>query len=69
MDYSETGNASDELLLKSNRMATAVYDLWNKSKNKALIIAEISRIYAVFLSMEQVNVLIRKGEALKKLPE
>jgi hypothetical protein len=60
---------SDKVLLKSNRMAAAAYDLWLKTNNKALIIAEMSKVYAVFLSLEQVDALIKKGKEINKLPE
>jgi hypothetical protein len=56
---------TDKVLLKSDRMAAAVYDIWVNTNNKALIINEISKKFAVLLSLEQVDALIKKGEKLK----
>lgn len=60
---------ADRVLLKSNRMAAAVYDMWIKTQSKAYILAEMSKKYAVFLSLEQIDALIEKGKMLHARPE
>ena len=68
-DENAEENNADHVLLKSNRMAEAVYDMWIKTQSKAYILAEMSKKYAVFLSLEQVDALIEKGKMLHNLPD
>ncbi len=61
------GNLARKVLLKNKKLASEIFLLWKKEKNKLKISDFVAQKYSLLLSNDQINAIINKGRRLEKI--